>query len=185
MVLASSSPRRRALLKLIVDDFEVIPPRVSEVPPSHPQDLLRTAGEKVRAVRSLRPGALVIGADTGVFLGEKHFGKPKNQEEAREMLRALSGRWHTVATGLVVQGPGGRESALVTTQVRFARLSPEEIEWYLAGEEVLDKAGAYGIQGRAGVFVEEIRGDFFNVVGLPLRVTYRLLRKLGWPPGRA
>jgi septum formation protein len=69
--------------------------------------------------------------------------------------------------------------------VRFARLSPEEIEWYLAGEEVLDKAGAYGIQGRAGVFVEEIRGDFFNVVGLPLRVTYRLLRKLGWPPGRA
>lgn len=183
MVLASSSPRRRTLLHLIVDEFEVLTPEIEETEPSRPQDLLATAQRKVKAVSQFRPGAVVIGADTGVFLGRKHFGKPKDKEEARGMLQELSGRWHLVATGLVIQGPRGWESALVTTKVRFARLSPQEIDWYLEGEEVLDKAGAYGIQGRAGAFVEEIRGDFFNVVGLPLRVTYQLLRKLGWRPG--
>jgi len=180
-VLASGSPRRAQLLALLVEDFRVVVPRVDEGEPREPEDLLAAARRKAAAARG--EGGIVIGADTGVFLGGRHFGKPRDLAEAREMLAALSGKWHRVYTGVCVLGPQGREEALVETRVRFARLSPEEIDWYLKAEEVLDKAGAYGIQGRAGAFVEGIEGDFFNVMGLPLATVYRLLRRQGWRPG--
>ena len=98
------------------------------------------------------------------------------------MLSQLSGDWHHVYTGLVVLRGGTSLEELVLTRVRFRKLSPEEIDWYLAREEVSDKAGAYAIQGAASAFVEEIQGDFTNVVGLPIGTLYRLLWKLGWRP---
>ncbi len=178
VVLASSSPRRAELLRLVVPDFTVVPPETAEKEIRRPWDLVRNARAKAREVAGRHPG-IVIGADTGVFRKGKHFGKPRDLEEAAAMLRALSGGWHWVYTALWVVCPAGERWDLVGTAVRFAPLSHEEIRWYLAREEVLDKAGAYAIQGAAALFVEEIRGDFFNVVGLPLRALYRLLRGCG------
>lgn len=181
IVLASGSPRRAQLLALLMRDFQVVVPEVDEGEPAAPQDLLIAARRKAAAVP--RQGAIVIGADTGVFLGGRHFGKPRDLAQAREFLLALSGRWHEVYTGVCVLGPAGEEAALVSTRVKFSPLAEEEIDWYLASEEVLDKAGAYAIQGRAGAFVERIEGDFFNVMGFPLSTVYRLLRRQGWHPG--
>ncbi|MGY4707551.1 Maf family protein [Candidatus Bipolaricaulota sp. J31] len=181
VVLASSSPRRIELLRLIVPEFDVRPPRVEEGPIRRPADLLRAARDKALAVHG-PPDELVIGADTGVFHRGEHFGKPGDLEEARRMLARLSGDWHYVYTGLVVLREKTELQALVLTRVRFRALSPEEIEWYLSREDVLDKAGAYAIQGAAAAFVAEIRGDFTNVMGLPVGTLYRLLRDLGWRP---
>jgi len=182
IVLASGSPRRAQLLALLVDDFEVAVPQVEEGEPQSPQDLLYIARRKVGTVLPHYPEAVVIGADTGVFLGRRHFGKPTDLAQAREFLFALAGRWHEVHTAVCVSGPNGEETALVTTRVKFFPLTPEEIDWYLASEEVLDKAGAYAIQERAGAFVERIEGDFFNVMGLPVSIVYRMLRGVGWRP---
>lgn len=182
IVLASSSPRRAQLLALITKQFEIVAPKVDEGAPTGPADLLTAARRKAEAVWPDHREAIVIGADTGVFLAGRHFGKPRDLAEAREMLSALAGRWHTVVTGVYLLSPQGREEALVETRVKFHPLSPEEIDWYLASDDVLDKAGAYAIQGRAGVFVERIEGDFFNVMGFPIATVYRLLKRLGWRP---
>ena len=179
-MLASGSPRRAQLLALLTQDFQVVVPEVDEGRPAGPQDLLIAARRKAETVR--REGAIVIGADTGVFLSGRYFGKPADLAQAREFLLALSGRWHEVYTGVCVLGPAGAETALVSTRVKFFPLTAEEIDWYLLSEEVLDKAGAYAIQGRAGAFVERIEGDFFNVMGFPLSIVYRLLRRQGWRP---
>jgi len=181
IVLASGSPRRVQLLALLIQDFQVVVPEVDEGRPAVPQDLLIAARRKAEAAQG--EGDIVIGADTGVFLSGRHFGKPVDLAQAREFLLALSGRWHEVYTGVCVLGPAGAGTALVSTRVKFSPLTDEEIEWYLANEEVLDKAGAYAIQGRAGAFVERIEGDFFNVMGFPLYTVYRLLRGQGWRPG--
>lgn len=181
IVLASSSPRRAELLSLLVDRFEVRPPRADEGEIRRPYDLLRAARVKASSVET-SPGEIVIAADTGVFHRGVHLGKPRDLEEAREMLSRLSGDWHLVYTGLYVWGGGREVGELVCTRVRFSELSREEIEWYLEREEVLDKAGSYAIQGMAAAFVEEIRGDFTNVVGLPLGALYRALVKCGWNP---
>ncbi len=180
-MLASSSPRRVELLRLIVPEFAVRPPEVEEGPIRRPADLLRAARDKARAVQG-PPDEFVIGADTGVFHRGEHFGKPKDPAEARRMLARLSGDWHHVYTGLVVRRGGAELRALVPTKVRFREISTKEIEWYLSREDVSDKAGAYAIQGAAAAFVAEIRGDFTNVMGLPVGTLYRLLRDLGWSP---
>lgn len=180
-MLASSSPRRAELLGLFVPQFEVRPPRVEEGKIRRPADLLRAARAKAEAVKG-DPAEILIAADTGVFHRGRHFGKPRDPGEARWMLSQLSGDWHHVYTGLVVLRGDTYLQELVLTRVRFRKLSPEEIDWYLAREEVSDKAGAYAIQGAASVFVEEIQGDFTNVVGLPIGTLYRLLWKLGWRP---
>lgn len=181
-ILASSSPRRAALLRLLVPAFSVIPPDVPEDAVRGPADLLVLAERKAAAVAERHPEAWVVAADTGVFREGRAFGKPRDLGEAREFLRALSGGWHTVATGLVVRRAGQSFRELVETRVLFRPLADWEIEWYLGREEVLDKAGAYAIQGPAAAFVERIEGDFYNVVGLPLCALWRLLLAAGWRP---
>ncbi len=182
LVLASSSPRRVELLGLLAPRFEVLPPGVDEGPVRSPEDLLREARRKAHAVREKVPRGIVVAADTGVFRDGRAFGKPRDRAEAAEFLRALSGGWHSVWTGLVVARGSEERSELVETRVLFAPLSEDEITAYIAAEDVLDKAGAYAIQGRAAPFVERIEGDFYNVVGLPLASLYRLLKAVGWHP---
>jgi septum formation protein len=179
-VLASNSPRRRDLLGLLCSNFEVIPSQIEEFqrPGESPVEMAqRLAKEKAMAVRLLRPESLVIGADTIVVCEGKILGKPGSPDEARCMLQRLSGRTHEVITGLcVVKGEVVAVDA-ASTVVRFSLLSGEEIEDYLASGEPLDKAGAYATQGKAARFVEGIEGCFFNVVGLPVSLLYRILRR--------
>jgi septum formation protein len=135
------------------------------------------AREKARAVA----GETVLAADTAVVLDALILGKPRDAEDARRMLRALSGRTHEVMTG-VCAARGGREEVLaVTTAVRFAPLDEGRIAWYIGTGEPLDKAGAYAVQGAGGAFVEEVRGSVSNVVGLPLAETLSLLAQIGFP----
>ncbi|MFH1610221.1 MAG: Maf family protein [Candidatus Bipolaricaulota bacterium] len=182
-MLASSSPRRISLLKLLAPEFAIVAPGGDEGEILSPADLLRAARLKAADVRARSPGGIVIGADTGVFRDGRWYGKPRDLDEARATLRALSGGWHSVFTGLVVlAGDAGRED-LVETRVLFKALAEEEISWYLAHEDVRDKAGAYAIQGRGALFVDRIEGDFFNVMGLPVSILYRRLREIGWRPG--
>ena len=134
------------------------------------------AGLKARAVAGERPGSVVIGADTVVILDGQVLGKPRDAADAYQMLRALSDRLHTVITGCCIVCDGRERSFSVRTQVRFYPLSDREIEDYIATGEPLDKAGAYGIQGRGSLFVSGIEGDYFNVMGLPVARLNRELR---------
>ncbi|MGB9757169.1 MAG: Maf family protein [Candidatus Bipolaricaulaceae bacterium] len=182
LVLASSSPRRRELLRLLIPEFLVVPPEVEEGGVREPADLLALAEKKGKAVAARYPKAMVIAADTAVFRNGEVFGKPRDLREAKAFLSALSGGWHSVFTGLVVQKGPLLRKALVETRVLFRALSEEEIAWYLRSEDVLDKAGAYAIQGKAAAFVERIEGDFYNVMGLPLSALWRILWEMGWRP---
>ncbi len=185
LVLASVSPRRRELLGLLGVAFEVAPSRVDEslLVASDSVAFARLAArEKCREVAErVEPDTVVLAADTVVHYHDGNgrdvtLGKPAGPGEAVRMLQTLSGREHEVTTGVAVRLAGGSivvESA--TTEVRFRPLSEEEIEAYVATGEPLDKAGAYGIQGGAGRFVEEVRGDLQNVIGLPLRLVADLL----------
>lgn len=185
IVLASTSPRRAELLKQIGVEFELASGNVQERP--HPDEapadyITRLARAKVIAVARERESGLIIGADTVVVLDGKLLGKPQDEADAERMLRSLSGRWHAVMTGVAFYDVGtGQEVAdFDKTLVRFARLSNQEIEWYVKTGEPMDKAGAYGIQGLGGLFVDEIAGNYYNVVGLPLPLVYRLARRLGY-----
>ena len=185
IVLASTSPRRAELLKQIGIEFELASGNVQEQP--HPDEapadyITRLARAKVMAVAEERESGLIIGADTVVVLDGQLLGKPKDEPDAERMLRSLSGRWHAVMTGVALYDVAtGQEVAdFDKTLVRFARLSNQEIEWYVKTGEPMDKAGAYGIQGLGGLFVDEIAGNYYNVVGLPLPLVYRLARRLGY-----
>lgn len=185
LILASQSPRREALLGQIGLDFEVAPSDLEErlpegMPPAEVAEKL--ALDKAQAIASQRTEGLVIGADTVVVVDGKILGKPAGPEEAREMLRLLSGREHQVTTGIaVVDAASGRSRCdSVTTTVRFAPLGEEIIDRYVGTGEPLDKAGAYGIQGYGALLIEEIRGCYFNVVGLPLRRLAELLGEFGY-----
>ena len=179
-VLASSSPRRRELLRLLCSNFEVIPSQIEEF--QRPDEtacqmVQRLAKEKATAVRQFRPESVIIGADTVVVCEGQILGKPASPEEARSMLKKLSGRAHEVITGLcVVKGETVAVDA-ARTIVRFNLLSEEEIEAYLETGEPFDKAGAYATQGKAARFVESIEGCFFNVVGLPVSLLYQILKR--------
>ena len=185
LVLASASPRRKELLEMLgVRGFAVVPaPDGEETPPaglSPAETVKHIALGKARAVAALRsPDDTVIAADTLVYLGDEPLGKPAGEEEARRMLRMLSGRGHTVYTGLAVISGGEVRTRAVATDVYFRELSEGEIERYVATGEPLDKAGAYGAQGRAAVFIRSISGDFFNVVGLPLCALSEILDGFG------
>ena len=185
IILASMSPRRREFLELLGLKAEVISSGVEENGRSGDPGTLaqRMAGEKVKTVRR-RLGkkfeGWVLGADTVVALGREIFGKPSDAEDARRMLRRLAGRTHQVWTGFRVErSDGDFREGTVKTDVDFAPLRETEIEAYIQSGEPFDKAGAYAIQGRAGVFVREIRGSFSNVVGLPLAEVVSVLRELG------
>lgn len=182
VVLASGSPRRRELLAREGVEFEVKPSPAEELGPGEAawdELCLRNAELKARAVPV--EGAWVIGADTLVQVGGKVLGKPRDMEEAREMLRALSGREHEVRTGVCIIGPDGREHVFQDiTKVRFRELGEEDIDAYFALVDPLDKAGAYGIQEAGERIVEGIEGDFDNVVGLPVGRVVGYLRTCGW-----
>jgi septum formation protein len=188
LVLASQSPRRRELLAQLGLELEVRPAHADEsvLDGEPPRDyVLRVAREKARAV----PGDLVLAADTAVVLDGEVLGKPAGADDARRMLRALSGTVHEVLTAVCVRRalpPPAELDAVVATRVRFAPLSDREIEWYVATGEPLDKAGAYAIQGSGGAFVLGVDGSVSNVVGLPLAETMDLLARAGLaPPWRA
>jgi septum formation protein len=198
LVLASASPRRAEVLRDAGYAFEVMPARVDEMRRADetPEAYVRRLAEqKARAVLDSLTGMVtVIGADTVVVLAGEMLGKPQSADDARRMLRGLSGQTHEVLTGLAVlrvpaderrKGPRRTEQLRVvseSTRVTFAALSEREIEEYIASGETFDKAGAYAIQGRAGRFITRIEGCYFNVVGLPLARVYQLLRDLDAPP---
>ena len=183
LVLASASPRRRELLALLGLPYEIAPADVDEslhdhLPPA--ERARRLAEEKACAVSRRRPEALVIGADTLVALDPHVLGKPRDEEEARSMLALLSGCAHEVLTGLALAVRGEPVCGdVVATEVRFRSLSHAEIDAYVATGEPMDKAGAYAIQGRGAILIEGIRGDYPNVVGLPLTRLAILLRGVG------
>ncbi len=185
IVLASASPRRQELLKLIVPDFEVVPSdfdeksmNFSKIPPTH---VIQASIAKACAVEKNCPDAIVIAADTIVVVDGKILGKPRDKKEAFKMLKLLSGRAHYVYTGLTVtrRSPQFLCSQFERTEVRFAQLSDETIRKYIATGEPMDKAGAYAIQGKGSVFVEGITGCYFNVVGLPLHRLSKMLKNFG------
>ncbi len=176
IILASKSPRRRELLGVLGVEYECASPDVFE------RGLEQDKGEEVvlynalTKARSLKKaGFAVIGADTAVYLNGKGFGKPKDEKEAFQFLSELSGKTHKVYTGVAVVTDECEKTAVVTTEVAFRELSREEISDYIKSKSPLDKAGAYGIQDFGSVFVESIKGDYFNVVGLPVETVYRML----------
>lgn len=188
LVLASSSPRRRELLEMVGFDVEVHPVCIPETPRAGESETAlvhRLAREKASQAAVSYPRSFVLGADTIVTLGGQIMGKPGNSSEARQMLQALSGKWHHVLTGIALAHPEGLLRVdHATTAVRFGILNDDDIERYITGREPYDKAGAYAIQGIAGWFVEEIRGSVSNVIGLPLERVRRLLSEGGFPPPR-
>lgn len=182
-ILASGSPRRKMLLAQIGIKAEVRPSSYQEeiglAGGSASELVARNARGKGEAVlATCLPEEVVIAADTVVVLGEEILGKPHNAEAAIRMLRALSGQEHRVLTGLAVFYRGQVQTATVSTLVRFRQLTTAEIRGYVATGEPLDKAGAYGIQGRGAVLVESICGCYNNVVGLPLTEFYLLCQQL-------
>jgi septum formation protein len=188
LVLASSSPRRRELLRRLGLVFEVLAPG-SEVegplperlsPAEAVQEASRLAAAKALDVAArVEPDTLVVGADTLVLLGEVALGKPASPEDAARMLRLLAGRDHLVVTGVAVVRGQRVEQGAETTRVWFRPLEEQEIAAYVRSGEPMDKAGAYGIQDLGSLLVSRIEGDFYNVMGLPLVLLHRLLRRQG------
>lgn len=182
VVLASASPRRRELLKLIGIEHSVVPSNFDETmqPGEEPEGhALRLAVEKAGAVASAHADAVVIGADTVVVLDGKVLGKPSSLEDSREILRQLNGRTHTVITAVAVAYAGAVRQGAERVAVTFRRLGEDEMDAYVATREGMDKAGAYGIQGFGATIVQRIEGDFFAVMGLPLVRLVGLLRDAG------
>lgn len=169
IILASKSPRRLELMKYITEDFTVKSADADETLPkgiSPEEAVLRLSAIKAEPFRNDED--TVIGADTVVALGRKILGKPKNDDDARAMLRSLSGKTHSVFTGVTIIHSQESTSFAVQTKVSFYELSDDDIEQYIKTGEHRDKAGSYGIQGYGSLFVKEIKGDYFNVVGLPI-----------------
>lgn len=182
LILASASPRRQALLRQIGASFRVMATQAEELTGSalSPEDLVsENARRKAMAALSAAGGAPVLAADTVVALEGMIFGKPRDAEDAVQMLARLSGRSHEVCTGVAVAVGGRMEVAVEKTVVTFAPLTMERIRRYVATGEPLDKAGAYAVQGRAAAFIVRIEGSFSNVVGLPLHLTATLAERVG------
>ena len=182
LILASQSPRRKELLSLYTTDFTVCVSDFDEdaVTADTPARLVeQLARGKCLAVAKEHPGAVVLGCDTVVDVNGEVFGKPHSPDDARRMLRALSGATHYVHTGVCVSDGTRTESFVDTCKVTFFPLSEEEIERYAATEEPYDKAGAYGIQAAGALLVQGLTGDYFNVMGLPIAALARTLREMG------
>lgn len=182
LILASASPRRAELLRNAGIAFTA---RATDVPErrrrgeSPGKFALRLAREKARAILARNPRRVVLGADTIVVIAGRVLGKPRDRREARRMLRLLSGRTHQVSTAVCLAGMGFEHTRSETTRVTMRKLSEKEIRDYVASGEPMDKAGAYAIQGLASRFVSRIQGCYFNVVGLPVPLVYRMLRAHG------
>ena len=184
LILASASPRRKELLTMIgFDNFEVMPAIGEEKIDSNlkPEEIVSVLS-KAKADEiwiKTSDDVVVIAADTIVWNDGKALGKPIDRNDAVRMLKGLSGHKHEVFTGVTVVGPKGSRTEAVMTSVRFKNMTDEEIEAYVDTGEPMDKAGAYGIQGRASVLIEGIEGDYFNVVGLPLCTLTKMLAEQG------
>ena len=178
LILASGSPRRRELLSLYTTDFTVCASDFDEsaVTADTPARLVeKLARGKCLAVAAQHPGTVVLGCDTVVDVIGEVFGKPHSVEDAKRMLRALSGATHAVHTGVCVSDGKRTESFVDSCRVTFFPLSEEEIDFYASTQEPYDKAGAYAIQGRAALWLDRIEGDYYTIMGLPLSRTVQLL----------
>ena len=180
LVLASASPRRKELLAVLGYPFSVVPASIEEIPVAgeSPEDyVVRAAREKGIEVASRVSHSVILSADTVVTIDEEILGKPADEDDAAQMLRKLSGRDHWVYTAVTVVNQMRQErlDGLERTRVWFKSLTDEQIRDYIRRENVLDKAGAYGIQGYAGVYILKIEGNCFNVMGLPLPLVHELL----------
>jgi len=181
LILASRSLRRQEILTAVGWEFEAIAADIDETrftaedAVSYVKRLART---KAETIAEKFPDRLVIGADTVVVIDSEILGQPRDDDDARRMLRLLSGKWHDVLTGVALMRAGQVVVEHETTRVRFSEMSAEEIDWYVGTGEPRGKAGAYGIQGPAALFIKEIQGDYFNVVGLPVRLVFELSRRI-------
>jgi septum formation protein len=183
-ILASASPRREELLRSVGLTFKIIPADVDETylkgesPRVH---VRRLSNDKASVIANQYPKALVLGADTIVVIDGLILGKPKNKKQAREMLERLSGRKHTVFTGFTIAciDSGISKTRVVQSAVQFKKISPEEMKWYINGDEPYDKAGGYAVQGMGAYFISAIRGSYTNVIGLPLCETLEELKIIG------
>ena len=184
LVLASRSPRRAEILGAIGWPFEAVAADIDEsvcAGEDAVSYVKRLAFTKAQTVAHKNPGAIVLGADTTVVVDGELLGQPLDDNDARRMLKLLSGKWHEVLTGVALLRADQDAQSLVeheTTRVCFAEMSDAEIDWYVSTGEPRGKAGGYGIQGPAALFIEEIAGDYFNIVGLPVRLVYELMRKI-------
>lgn len=181
LILASASPRRRELLSLTGLAFTVDAPDVDESCSLPPREAVKELSRrKALAAAKLHPGCVILAADTLVAVNDTALGKPLDTEDAFRMLRSLSGRWHQVYTGVtVVDAQGTVRSEVDATDVHFESMSDEAIRRYIATKEPMDKAGAYAVQGIAGLWIDELRGSHTNVIGLPMALTRRLLEQVG------
>jgi len=183
LVLASKSPRRAEILRAVGWEFETIAADIDEARCASEDAVSyvkRLAETKAETVARTLPEGLVLGADTVVVIGEEILGQPRDDEDARRMLQLLNGQWHEVLTGVALVRAGQTFQVLVdheTTRVRFCEMSTDEIDWYVSTGEPRGKAGAYAIQGRGALFIEGVQGDYFNVVGLPVRLVYELFKQ--------
>jgi nucleoside triphosphate pyrophosphatase len=181
LVLASSSPRRTEILERAGWPHDVMVAGIDEtvLPNEEPAAYVqRLARGKAEAVADRLSEGLVLGADTTVVVGNQILGQPVDEADSRRMLDLLNAKWHEVLTAVAVVRVGSQSRvAYETTRVRFAEMSDAEIDWYIATREPFGKAGAYGIQGKAALFIEEIEGDYFNIMGLPIRLVYELTDK--------
>lgn len=184
IILASASPRRRELLSgMGIEEFDIRPssheaPLRRDLPRTEAVALI-ASGKAEDIASGSGPDDIVIAADTLVFLDGEPLGKPRDALDAARMLRALSGREHQVITGLAVIAGGVTYTDAVSTLVRFLPLTDEQIDWYISTGEPMDKAGAYGIQGKGGMLIQSISGDYYNVVGLPVSRLAGLLEAAG------
>lgn len=179
IILASASPRRRELMMLITDEFEIITADVDETiaEGTSPEDaVMQLSFKKAQAVSENHKGRLVIGADTIVVCDGLILGKPENREHACRMLKMLSAREHSVLTGVTITDGEKTDTFFVSSDVTFFELTDEEIKSYVLSGEPDDKAGAYAIQGKGSLFVEKINGDYFNIVGFPVSEVNRHLK---------
>lgn len=178
VVLASESPRRRELMNITGIPFYTHAAKIDETfnaDLSIEEGVMDIALRKAKKVFETNPNEIVIGADTIVVIDQEILGKPKDVEDAYRMLRLLSGKTHQVISGVAIVGNDIQKTFYEVTEVTFANLSDDTIEWYIKSREYYDKAGGYGIQGKGMVLVEKINGDYFNVVGMPM---HRLVKEL-------
>ena len=181
LVLASGSPRRAEILTSVGWPFEVRPPDIdeSQLAGETPEDyVVRLADEKAQAAAVDYPESPVLAADTTVVIAEQIIGKPADLDDARRMIRMLSGEWHEVLTGIALTSSGRTITGMERTRVKFAPMSDAEVEFLTVNGDPLDKAGAYSVQAQAALFIEGIEGDYWNVVGLPISLVYQLSREL-------
>ena len=178
LVLASGSPRRAEILERAGWPYEIIVAGIDETLLSNEDAaayVQRLARSKAEKVASGLDHGLVLGADTTVVVADQILAQPVDEADARRMLDLLNAKWHEVLTGVALVRVGGETRvAYETTRVRFAEMADEEIDWYIGTGEPFGKAGAYGIQGKASLFIEEIDGDYFNIMGLTIRLVYEL-----------